>query len=288
MLRRALAVAMFAALLAAGAGSAATVTPVMTGLDNPRGLDFGPDGTCTWRKAAAETRPCRSGSSGGTAGLRDHGRDQPAPQRSPGEVVDGTALARSPAGGSRRKAVHRTSRSSTTRFRSSAAGRVRDDRVGGDPAARARTAGTLMGKLIKISAVTPDHRGRRPRGVRGGDESGRRTDVSNPYGLLALSRFQIVADAGANEGPAGGGGHISTLGVFRPVLTRRRSGPRPSTRCRHRSRSGPTERCTFGADRLPFLTGSPASIESGRTARGACTPPAHDRRRPGVRRHGRL
>ena len=32
------------AALLAGSASAATVTPVMTGLDNPRGLDFGPDG----------------------------------------------------------------------------------------------------------------------------------------------------------------------------------------------------------------------------------------------------
>ena len=33
-----------AALVIGGTASAATVTPVMTGLDNPRGLDFGPDG----------------------------------------------------------------------------------------------------------------------------------------------------------------------------------------------------------------------------------------------------
>ena len=44
MTRLVAAVGVLVALLMAGTTQAATVTPVMTGLDNPRGLDFGADG----------------------------------------------------------------------------------------------------------------------------------------------------------------------------------------------------------------------------------------------------
>jgi hypothetical protein len=44
MIRLAITLAVLSSCVAVASAGAATVTPVMTGLDNPRGLDFGPDG----------------------------------------------------------------------------------------------------------------------------------------------------------------------------------------------------------------------------------------------------
>ncbi|MBA3428643.1 MAG: ScyD/ScyE family protein, partial [Actinobacteria bacterium] len=88
--------------------------------------------------------------------------------------------------------------------------------LGGTAAARALLgpAGTLMGKLIKVSAareitVIADLAAYEE----ATNPAGGPID-SNPYGLLALSRQQIVADAGANAVFSVAGGAVSTLAVI--------------------------------------------------------------------------
>jgi hypothetical protein len=209
---------MLVTLLAAGTAPAATVIPVMTGLDNPRGLDFGPDGALYVAEA---------------------GRGGPGP---PNRVMRGMpqgwgatgAISRLRNGVQEKWITGLPSFASANGFEAEG---VQDvafacDRIpffgrgdayvtmgfGQDAATRATygAAGALFGKLLRVSpsraitevaditafdsATNPD----------GGPSD------SNPFRVLPLTRWQLVADAGGNTVYRVAGGSVYPHAVFAP------------------------------------------------------------------------
>lgn len=213
---RSLMLAVLTSLLLAGAAAGATVTPVMTGLDNPRGLAFGPDGALYVAESGrgGNSQPCRFargmtqcfGSTGAISRLRDGVQEDwltglPSLAWPNGAEADGPQdiafqFRTIPFFG-------RTDAHVTMAF-------------GGSPAARDAMGPevALMGKLLRVSgsrqitevADIAAHEGAT-------NPAGGPID-SNPFGVLPLSRRQIVADAGANAVFSVAGGAVSTLAVY--------------------------------------------------------------------------
>jgi hypothetical protein len=179
-----------AALGLAGAAAGATVTTAMSGLDNPRGLAFGPEGALYVAEAGrgGAGPPCRSvrgmdqcyGATGAISRL-SHGVQE--------RWVSGLPSI-APAAGTNADGPNDIS------FHGRAYVPVG---LGGDPNLRAMGGATaLFGTLLKVAAsgevkevadvaayeqaVNPDGREVNP----------------NPFGALALPGRQIVADAGGN------------------------------------------------------------------------------------------
>ena len=224
MARLAATLTVLAVLLAAGAASAATVTRVMTGLDNPRGLDFGPDGALYVAEAGRggpgppfrimRGMPQAFGATGAISRLRGGVQEK--------WVVGLPSFA--PASGIEAEGPQDIAfEHDRIPFfgRSDAYVAVG---LAVDAATRATygPAAALMGKLLRISgggaiaevadiagfdtATNPD----------GGPSD------SNPFGVLPLTRFQLVVDAGGNTLYRVAGGTIASVAVFP-----RRANPTP-------------------------------------------------------------
>lgn len=218
MVRLVALLATLAAVAAAGSAGAATVTPVMTGLDNPRGLDFGPDGALYVVEA---------------------GRGGPGP---PNRVMRGMpqgwgatgAISRLRGGVQERWMTGFPSFAPANGFEAEGLQDIafQYDRIpffgrsdayvtvglGQDAATRATygAAGALFGKLLRISPtrtvtevadVTAFDTANNPDGG---------PNDSNPFGVLPVTRSQYVVDAGGNTLYRVAGGAVYTAAVFAP------------------------------------------------------------------------
>ncbi len=196
--------------LALPVGAAAlTVTPIMSGLDNPRGLAFGPDGALyVVEGGRGGTGPCVVvmgapeciGLTGAVSRLASLGQQQ--------RIITGLpSLART--------SGDEASGPSDISFRAGSAFVTLG--LGTNPAQRALLPpyGRFLGHLVRLTldggrfdvadvsaweaAANPD---------------GGAVD-SNPYGVLALSGKEIVTDAGGNDLlQVDGSGAVSTIAVF--------------------------------------------------------------------------
>ena len=218
MVRLTAALGALLALLVASTAPAATVLPVMTGLDNPRGLDFGPDGALYVAESGrgGPGPPCRFhrgatqcfGATGAISRLRDGAQEKwltglPSFAFAAGFDAAGPQdvafqYDRIPFFG--RSDAHVTIG------------------LGEDATARATygSAAILMGRLLRIS---PSRTITEVADITSFDSAanpdGGPTD-SNPFGVLPLTRWQLVVDAGGNTLYRVAGGHVSPTAVFAP------------------------------------------------------------------------
>ncbi|HEY7272972.1 MAG TPA: ScyD/ScyE family protein [Actinoplanes sp.] len=192
----------------AAGGHDAPVT-VASGLDNPRGLAFGPDGALYVAEAG------RGGS----------GPCQPGPEG--GEVCFGrsAAITRIAYGHQRRIVSNLPSLASPEGTQAIGASDVSFDRrgrlyftvgLGADPAVRTRVPQLAgMAKLYRVKRHGP-----RPVADIGGFEArvnpdGVQPPDTNPNAVLATGRFELVADAGGNSlVKVDSRGRISTVATF--------------------------------------------------------------------------
>jgi len=194
--------------IAAGTASAATLTPVMRGLDNPRGLAFGPDGGLYVAEAGrGGDGPClvmrgETNCYGPTGALSRllHGQQERIATGLPSLAVPGGMGATGP---------HDVSLQGRRAFVTVG--------LGDNPAVRA-AFGEAGEDLASIVRVRPNGNWRSVADV-GAYESSANPDRgaidSNPYGILAGPGGRIVTDAGGNSLLlVGADGEISTLAVF--------------------------------------------------------------------------
>ena len=193
--------------------AAATWQVVVSGLDNPRGLAFGPEGGLYIAQAGrGGDGPCGPG----PEGIRCYGESGTISRYDPktGNVTDvvtglpslATEEGQMFAIGPNDLSLHgRGNLMFTIGF-------------GGDPATRQAVFGPDGAKLARLGRATPDGKWRlfQDLGQSEADHNPAGDEVdSNPYGILALQGKQIVADAGANALlQVRANGAISALATF--------------------------------------------------------------------------
>ena len=200
MTRLLAAVGVLMALLVASTTQAATVTPVMTGLDNPRGLAFGADGGLYVAEAGrgGPGPPCRVWRGifmcyGPTAAISRllHGVQS--------EWLTGLPSLAAPNGAEAEGGPQDITFAGNTSFRGPGDAYFTMGH-GGPATARAAlgAAGEMMGKLWKVNFFGGLEELGDLTAYEGTFNPAGGPDDSNPFGVTTLPRGQVVADAGAN------------------------------------------------------------------------------------------
>jgi hypothetical protein len=194
----------------AGVSARAVVEVLASGLDNPRGLDFGPDGALYVVEAGrGGTGPCIENSAGAEVCLGPTGAITRIRRGIVRRIITGLPSLASASGEA--TGVHDISFNGRQGYVVLG--------LGADPAKRALLgpAGFPLDRLVQLSM---DEEGGSPGVDFGAVERLRNPDGgpldSNPYAVLALPQGQLVADAGGNAvyGVLGDD-LLLTLGVFR-------------------------------------------------------------------------
>ena len=212
--RQRLVLGLLAVLLAAAPASAQTITKVMTGLDAPRGLAFGPEGGLYVTEAGTgdASGPCAAVAAGMNC-FSETGKISRLYKGTQERVVTGLP------------SIFNTARGDMVgpndiAFEGRGACFVTIG-WGGAPAARAAlgsTVSSLVGTLIKVE---PSGRWRVDANISDFEDANNPAGGprdSNPYGVFVNANYRYVTDAGGNDllrvAP---NGDVSLVAVFSPV-----------------------------------------------------------------------
>ena len=199
--------------LIVGVGAQAAPLPVMTGLDNPRGLAFGPEGGLYVAEAGrGGGGPCVPLPDG--PGTRCYGATGAISRLWRGtqeRVADGLpSLAAQPQGGTATGPQHISFQGRGGLFVTIGCSCNRND-----PTTGAVLDGLGFGWLLQVSASGNTKRVADVAGYEAATNPDRAQIDSNPFGLLALPGQRVVADAGGNSLiDIAANGSITTLATF--------------------------------------------------------------------------